>query len=355
MCFVYKHGIIRWERSCFSTSLSRTKLSEQKRDEFLLVRLNASAERLFYVQELWAGALSSYPHDNTFTDYRYTPCKYSRSIIVCNKRYKKRRINTFSWHFFHSSTSSHLWFSLSFEIYKQSFAQKLTGLVAGPTDAPPDDTPWYLRYGARGLGIVGAFCECLTSASRLILFANFHKKWFLMMNSVVASFSYHPVWILELFWSDCDKLCERIVGYHSNNRRHCGDVDWGASLLHVPGSCTKTSPTCWKPAILLSCCWLLHVSHYIAIKRRLFFIQWELWIKSSLSHFHFSTNCSVFGAVLGFSLFFLYIIERQYYHSWYILVSWVFFHAAWYSAPVSFMEWCHLAKSTYSFHTINCI
>ncbi|XP_031640267.1 calcium channel flower isoform X3 [Contarinia nasturtii] len=42
-----------------------------------------------------------------------------------------------------------------------SFAQKLTGLVAGPTDAPQDDTPWYLRYGARGLGIFGAFFAIL--------------------------------------------------------------------------------------------------------------------------------------------------------------------------------------------------
>lgn len=43
--------------------------------------------------------------------------------------------------------------------YSQSFAQKLTGLVAGPQDGPQDDTPWYLRYGARGLGIVAAFCK----------------------------------------------------------------------------------------------------------------------------------------------------------------------------------------------------
>lgn len=42
----------------------------------------------------------------------------------------------------------------------QSFAQKLTGLVTGPTDIPQDEQiPWYLRYGARGLGIVGAFCK----------------------------------------------------------------------------------------------------------------------------------------------------------------------------------------------------
>lgn len=44
-------------------------------------------------------------------------------------------------------------------IISQSFAQKLTGLVAGPQDGPQDDTPWYLRYGARGLGIVAAFCK----------------------------------------------------------------------------------------------------------------------------------------------------------------------------------------------------
>lgn len=42
-----------------------------------------------------------------------------------------------------------------------SFAQKLTGLVAGPQDGPQDDTPWYLRYGARGLGIVAAFFAIL--------------------------------------------------------------------------------------------------------------------------------------------------------------------------------------------------
>lgn len=41
----------------------------------------------------------------------------------------------------------------------QSFTQKLAGLVTGPQDAPQDDTPWFLRYGARGLGIVGAFCK----------------------------------------------------------------------------------------------------------------------------------------------------------------------------------------------------
>lgn len=48
----------------------------------------------------------------------------------------------------------------------------MTGLVTGPTDAPPDDTPWYLRYGARGLGIFGAFCEYLSG----LIFANFQKR-----------------------------------------------------------------------------------------------------------------------------------------------------------------------------------
>lgn len=41
----------------------------------------------------------------------------------------------------------------------QSFAEKLTGLIAGPENAQSGDIPWYLRYGARGLGIVGAFSE----------------------------------------------------------------------------------------------------------------------------------------------------------------------------------------------------
>ncbi|XP_055314080.1 calcium channel flower isoform X1 [Sitodiplosis mosellana] len=43
----------------------------------------------------------------------------------------------------------------------EGFAQKMTGLVAGPTDAAQSDIPWYLRYGARGLGIFGAFFAIL--------------------------------------------------------------------------------------------------------------------------------------------------------------------------------------------------
>lgn len=29
----------------------------------------------------------------------------------------------------------------------------------GQSEGPKDDVPWYLRYGAQGLGIVGAFCK----------------------------------------------------------------------------------------------------------------------------------------------------------------------------------------------------
>lgn len=28
----------------------------------------------------------------------------------------------------------------------------------GQTEGPKDDIPWYMRYGAQALGIVGAFC-----------------------------------------------------------------------------------------------------------------------------------------------------------------------------------------------------
>lgn len=42
----------------------------------------------------------------------------------------------------------------------QSFSEKLVGLMARPgqSEPPKDDIPWYMRYGAQGLGIVGAFC-----------------------------------------------------------------------------------------------------------------------------------------------------------------------------------------------------
>lgn len=29
----------------------------------------------------------------------------------------------------------------------------------GQTEGPKDDIPWYMRYGAQALGIVGAFCK----------------------------------------------------------------------------------------------------------------------------------------------------------------------------------------------------
>ena len=35
------------------------------------------------------------------------------------------------------------------------------GLLARPSDGPADDTPWYLKYGGRALGIVGAFFAIL--------------------------------------------------------------------------------------------------------------------------------------------------------------------------------------------------
>lgn len=164
--------------------------------------------------------------------------------------------NTFLSNLFFSHWSTSDRYFLLFWIHKQSFAQKLTGLVTGPTDAPPDDTPWYLRYGARGLGIFGAFCKYLYH-----LVGSRTKLWKLLLTmTMMMIFSCHPVWILELLWSVDDKLFERIVGYPSNISRYFGDVNWGASLLHVLGSCTKISPSCWKPASLLSCWWLLYVS-----------------------------------------------------------------------------------------------
>ena len=43
----------------------------------------------------------------------------------------------------------------------QSFAEKLTGLMARPNQPDPstDPAPWYMKYGGRALGIVGAFCK----------------------------------------------------------------------------------------------------------------------------------------------------------------------------------------------------
>jgi len=44
-----------------------------------------------------------------------------------------------------------------------SFSDKLAGLMARPgqSEPPKDDVPWYMRYGAQGLGIVGAFFAVL--------------------------------------------------------------------------------------------------------------------------------------------------------------------------------------------------
>jgi len=36
-------------------------------------------------------------------------------------------------------------------------ADKFTSLMAKPGEDPNDDTPWYIKYGARVVGIVGAF------------------------------------------------------------------------------------------------------------------------------------------------------------------------------------------------------
>lgn len=215
---------------------------------------------------------------------------------------------------FNAISSSHTYtgrirsiFSFFFWIYKQSFAQKLTGLVTGPTDAPPDDTPWYLRYGARGLGIFGAFCEYFGIwLDRW--FWHFPRKLFLTMTMF---FSCHPVWILELLWSADDKLFERIVGYPANISWNFGDVNWGASLLHVFGSCTKISPSCWKPAPLLSRWGLLHVScccccyrHHYACA--IILIGFQEIIANA--HFHFSI-------IQHFLISFSFSIERQYHQS----------------------------------------
>lgn len=43
----------------------------------------------------------------------------------------------------------------------QSFAEKITGLLARPNQQDPigPEQPWYLKYGSRLLGIVAAFCK----------------------------------------------------------------------------------------------------------------------------------------------------------------------------------------------------
>lgn len=44
-----------------------------------------------------------------------------------------------------------------------SFAEKITGLMARPNQPDPstDPAPWYMKYGGRALGIVGAFFAIL--------------------------------------------------------------------------------------------------------------------------------------------------------------------------------------------------
>lgn len=61
-------------------------------------------------------------------------------------------------------------------MYLQSFAEKITGLLARPNQAEQMggiDAPWYMKYGGRILGIVGAFCkyiiECTCNYANLIL------------------------------------------------------------------------------------------------------------------------------------------------------------------------------------------
>lgn len=46
---------------------------------------------------------------------------------------------------------------------EQSFAEKITGLLARPNQQDPvgPEQPWYLKYGSRLLGIVAAFCKSL--------------------------------------------------------------------------------------------------------------------------------------------------------------------------------------------------
>uniref|UniRef100_A0A1B0FY55 Calcium channel flower n=1 Tax=Phlebotomus papatasi TaxID=29031 RepID=A0A1B0FY55_PHLPP len=46
-------------------------------------------------------------------------------------------------------------------IYCESITEKFVSLMARPgqENVPKDDVPWYLKYGARVLGIVGAFLD----------------------------------------------------------------------------------------------------------------------------------------------------------------------------------------------------
>jgi hypothetical protein len=46
--------------------------------------------------------------------------------------------------------------------FSSFFQDKIIGLLSkanpGQEGQPDDGTPWYLKYGSRALGIIGAFC-----------------------------------------------------------------------------------------------------------------------------------------------------------------------------------------------------
>lgn len=46
-----------------------------------------------------------------------------------------------------------------FDLLQAGIAEKFTSLMAKPNQDPNDDTPWYIKYGARVVGIIGAFCK----------------------------------------------------------------------------------------------------------------------------------------------------------------------------------------------------
>lgn len=75
-------------------------------------------------------------------------------------------------------------------------------------------------------------------------------------------------------------------------------------------------------------------------------LLWWLMCSNHLHPFHLLIFC-----FFNCWLFLFVWIERPYHPSSYVPVWPVFSDVAWYSAPVSYMEWCHLAKSTYKSNT----
>lgn len=89
---------------------------------------------------------------------------------------------------------------------------------------------------------------------------NYWIYWHLLIWYFLMSHSRHSIWILELFWSDHDKLFQCIIRDHSDTGWDYGDVNWGARLLHVYRLCTEVCANRWESATVLSGCRLLHVS-----------------------------------------------------------------------------------------------